>query len=311
MRPPRPGRPGAGLRATLLALLVMTLAVLACLAAPARSAELGNASPAPGHGNHAQAPDPVLTPVAAPVDGESVSVTERLGNTVPDVSLRDESGREVRLAALIDRPTILVPVYYSCPNDCNVLLMNLSRVLPEVGLVPGRDFQVVTVSFDETDTPDLARRRKNDFTTALSGKFPKEHWHFLTGEAPEIKRLMDAVGFGFRRQGRAFQHAIVLVAVSPSGTITRYLHGGRLLPFDIAMAATEAAQERTGLSVTRAVAMCYSYDPQGRRYVFDFMKVAGAVVLSALALFGLFLAFGGKKRRPDPLPPGGKGPDNG
>ncbi len=114
---------------------------------------------------------------------------------------------------------------------------------------------------------------------------------------------MDSIGFGFQRKGDDFVHTVVLVALSPSGKITRYLYGIRPLPFDLAMAATEAAGGKTGLSVTRAVAMCYTYDPQGRRYVFNIMKVTGAGVLAALGLFGLFLAFGGKKRARPPKGP--------
>ena len=192
---------------------------------------------------------------------------------------------------------MLVPVYFGCPNVCNFLLEAMARVLPRVALEPGREFQVVTVSFDETDTPAVAARRKSDFVSALAGGFPAEHWHFLTGDLPNINRLMDAIGFHFKREGDIFQHPVTLVVVSPSGKIVRYLHGGNPLPFDITMAATEAAAERVGLSVKRAVALCYSYDPESRRYVFDFMKVAGFSIIAALGLFLVFLILGGRRRR--------------
>ena len=91
----------------------------------------------------------------------------------------------------------------------------------------------------------------------------------MTGDEAGIRRLMDSVGFGYQRTGDAFKHSIVLVALSPTGKITRYLYGIRPLAFDIAMAATEAAGERTGLSVKRAIAMCYTYDPADRKYVFN------------------------------------------
>jgi protein SCO1/2 len=227
-----------------------------------------------------------------------VGITERLGDFIPEsVMLRDEEGRPVRLRDLLTVPTLLAPVYYSCPNDCNLLLMNLSKVLPQVGLAPGREFQVLTVSFDERDTPELASRRRKDFGQALRGGFPIEHWRFLTGDKANIDALMGAIGFSFQRTGDAFQHSVIMAAVSPGGKITRYLYGASPLPFDIAMAATEAAEGRTGLSVSRAVAFCYSYDPAGRRYVFDITKVAGATVLFGIFLFALFLVFGGRKRR--------------
>jgi protein SCO1 len=228
-----------------------------------------------------------------------VGVDEKLGAVIPsDIVMTDETGAKVNLKDLIKVPTILVPVYYSCPNDCNLLLGSLSQVLPKVALAPGTEFQVITVSFDEQDTPELAARRKNDFMTALTGRFPGEHWKFLTGDYANIHKLTDAIGFYFKRDGKAFQHSVILVSLSPSGRVTRYLYGATPLPFDIAMAATEAAGETVGLSVKRAVAFCYSYDPQGRKYVFDLMKVTGTAVLAGLAIFALFLVFGGKKRKP-------------
>lgn len=240
--------------------------------------------------------------LGAPV-GPGAGVTEHLGaQAALDVTLLDEDGRAVRLAELVTMPTFLAPVYYSCPNECNVLLGTLSTVLPQVGLTPGTEYQVLAVSFDDRDTPATATKRKGDFFQAGSASglasFPPQAWRFLTGSEAEVRRLMDSVGFGYKRNGDAFQHSIALIALSPTGKITRYLYGIRPLAFDIAIAATEAAEGKTGLSVKRAIAMCYTYDPQGRRYVFDFMKVAGAGVLAALGIFGLFLAFGGKKRTP-------------
>lgn len=242
--------------------------------------------------------------LGAPKD-PGAGVTEHLGaQAALDVTLYGEDGKAVRLADLVTMPTFLAPVYYSCPNECNVLLGTLSTVLPQVGLTPGVDYQVLAVSFDDRDTPATATKRKGDFfqAGASSGlaSFPPQAWRFLTGSETEVRRLMDSVGFGYRRNGDAFQHSIALIALSPQGKITRYLYGIRPLAFDIAMAATEAAEGKTGLSVKRAIAMCYTYDPQGRRYVFDFMKVAGAGVLAALGIFALFLFFGGKKRAPRP-----------
>jgi protein SCO1/2 len=107
---------------------------------------------------------------------------------------------------------------------------------------------------------------------------------------------MDSIGFRFQRQGRDFIHPVVLVAVSPEGKIVRYLYGSGFLPFDITMAATEAAEGKVGLSVKRVLAYCFTYDPEGKRYVFDFMRIAGIVVLSGIALFLFLLLRGGKKR---------------
>lgn len=261
------------------------------------------------HPPQAAAPSPQTAPQAGakpplPVSqagDQATGVIEHVGAMAAlDVQLFAEDGTPLRLADLVDKPTIIAPVYYSCPNECNVLLGTLSSVLPQVGLKPGVEYQVLAVSFDDRDTPATATKRKGDFfnaglSTGLAG-FPPLAWRFLTGDETNVRRLMDSVGFGYQRAGDAFQHSIAIIVLTPSGKISRYLYGIRPLAFDIAMAATEAGAEKTGLSVKRAISMCYTYDPQGRRYVFDFVKVAGAGVLAAIGIFALFLAFGGRKR---------------
>ena len=254
----------------------------------------------------AQGVPPGASPGVTRGSSASAGVEEKIGgHAALDVELYGENGAKLRLADLITMPTILAPVYYSCPNECNVLLGTLAQVLPEVGLKPGVDYQVLAVSFDDRDTPATAAKRKGDFLNAGAAGFPPQAWRFLTGDEKNVRRLMDSVGFSYERNGDAFRHSIVLIALTPTGKISRYLYGIRPLAFDIAIAATEAGAEKTGLSVKRAIAMCYTYDPQGRRYVFDFVKVAGAGVLFALFLFALFLAFGGKKRGAPPGPPPG------
>jgi protein SCO1/2 len=298
------------------ALLLLTPAT-GRAAAPGTTAVAAETMPGAAMGNSShQRHDPSAAPAgtaaskAAPAGAAQtgvpqVGVAERLGQQADlDAILVGEDGQKLRLGDLVTMPTILAPVYYSCPNECNVLLGTLASALPQVGLTPGRDYQVLAVSFDDHDTPSTATKRKGDFLNAgaMTGMkdFPPQAWRFLTGDETNIRRVMDSIGFGFMRTGDSFKHSVVLVALSPSGKITRYLYGIKPLPFDIAMAATEAAGGKTGLSIQRAVAMCYTYDPQGRRYVFDIVKVTGATVLAALGLFGLFLAFGGKKRNISP-----------
>lgn len=295
----------------LAALLLLAHGGAAWAASAASQAEsAANASgahaehPAPAaHADHP--PVPAVAPASPPAQkagptlpaNPASGVTEKIGQMADlDVELLAEDGARVRLADLVDKPTLLAPVYYSCPNECNVLLGTLATVLPQVGLKPGVDYQVLAVSFDDRDTPATATKRKGDFFNAGAAGFPPQAWRFLSGDETNVRRLMNSVGFGYQRAGDAFQHSIALIVLTPTGKISRYLYGIRPLAFDIAIAATEAGAEKTGLSVKRAIAMCYTYDPQGRRYVFDFMKVTGVGVVAALGIFGLFLAFGGKKR---------------
>jgi protein SCO1/2 len=273
--------------------LVLALALAAaCLAAPALAQDSQN--------DTMQHPAAAASPAggAAAAAAPSVDVTEHLGAIIPgDVNLLDENGKPVKTGAFLGRPMVLVPVYYSCPNACNVLLGNLATILPRTGLTLGKDYQVVTVSFDDKDTPEVAAKRKREILTPVDKELDPAAWHALTGTEPEVRRLLDAVGFHYMRDGIAFKHPVVLMAVSPTGKIVRYLYGETPLPFDIAMAVTDASAEKPGFSIRRAVAFCYTYDPAGRRYTFDLMKVAGVGVLSALGLFALFLALGGKKKR--------------
>lgn len=313
------------------ALLAAALFILAC-AGSAWAASTAGDPPVAQHQPDAKhetkhehpspaAPDkPAPAPVAAQPGAQpgakpplpsnpATGVTEHIGATAAlDVTLLAEDGTRLILRDLVDKPTLIAPVYYSCPNECNVLLGTLSSVLPQVGLKPGVDYQVLAVSFDDRDTPATATKRKGDFfnaglSTGLAG-FPPMAWRFLTGDEQNVRKLMDSLGFGYQRTGDTFQHSIALIVLTPSGKISRYLYGIRPLAFDIALSATEAGAEKTGLSVKRAIAMCYTYDPEGRRYVFDFVKVAGAGVLVAIGIFALFLAFGGKKR--GARPPEGK-----
>lgn len=234
----------------------------------------------------------------APVAEASVGVTEKLGqNIAAEARFLDEDGRSVTMAEIVDKPTIVVPIYFSCPNVCAIIQSSLTAVLPDVKLTPGVDFQVVSVSFDDTDTPALAAHQKKNYMAAMDFTFPENGWRFLTGDEGNIRLLMDSLGFGFRREGKDFVHPVVVMAVSPKGKIVRYLYGTKPLAFDLTMAATEAGKERIGLSVKRVLAYCFSYDPAGKRYAFNFMKITGTGILFILAVLLVSLMLAGRKKR--------------
>jgi len=227
-----------------------------------------------------------------------IGVTEKLGEHIPlDAVFTDSTGKTVTLAELVTKPTIFAPVYYSCPNVCNFLQTSLADVVPQIKLKPGVDFQIISVSFDENDTPEIAANKKVNYMKAADGKIPENAWIFLTGDRENILKFTNSVGFRFMRRGVDFAHPVAVMAVSPTGKIVRYLYGTDILPFELTMAAVEASKEQTGLSVKKLVSYCFSYDPQGKKYVFNIMKVSGAVVLTVLFIFAGFLVFGGKKRK--------------
>jgi len=233
----------------------------------------------------------------AQLPGATVGVTEHLEEVVPlDLVLRDESGAPVRLGELLDRPTVLALVYFRCAGICSPLLNGLSDVVERTGLVPGRDFRVLTISFDDRDTPPLADTKKRNYLAGMSKDFPPDAWRFLTGDAATTKRLADAVGFGFRREGEDFIHPAVLTVLAPGGKITRYLYGISFLPFDLKMAVVEASRGRAVPTSSRVLQLCYRYDTAGRRYQLDVTRLAGIATLAALALFGGVVALRGRRK---------------
>ncbi len=232
---------------------------------------------------------------AAPTDTSSaLGIDEKLGASVPlDVTFTDEVGEPVTLRELVDRPTILSLVYYTCPNVCPRILGSVAQLLARLSASPGEPYSVITLSFDERDTPALARQRKQNFLKAIGKPFPEERWRFLTGDPAAIRRLTDAVGFNFQRQGEAFEHPGALIVLSPSGKVVRYLHGLTYLPFDVKMALTEASEGRVGPTIRRALLFCFSYDPEGRTYVFNILKVTASVIIFlALVLLAMLVGKG-------------------
>lgn len=227
-----------------------------------------------------------------------VGVTEQLGSVVPgDLVLRDERGAALRLGDALDKPTVLALVYFRCAGICSPLLNSLANVAERTGLRAGRDFQLLAVSFDDRDTPPLAAAKKRNYLAGLSPGFPPDGWRFLTGDAATTKRLADAVGFGFRREGEDFIHPAVLTVLSPAGKITRYLYGVSFLPFDLKMAIVEASQGRAVPTANRILQLCYRYDAVGRRYQLDVTRLGGLATVAALVLFGAVMAFRGRRER--------------
>jgi protein SCO1/2 len=230
--------------------------------------------------------------------GAGIALEERLGGKIPlDATFRDETGKPVRLGELITVPTIIIPVYYSCTNECNFLQGGLASALASVKRTPGKEYRVISVSFDETETPALASRSKRMYLTSMNVPFPEDGWRFLTGDASNIRRLTDAAGYHFQRQGRDFIHPLASFVVARDGTIVRYLYGTTFLPKDVTLALLEARDGKTGASIKKVVGFCFSFDPKGKTYVFNLLRVSAAVVLVVMGAFLSFLLLAGNKER--------------
>ena len=225
----------------------------------------------------------------------NVGIDEKLGDTVPlDLVLVDEQGERVPLRKLLDKPTILTLNYFRCSGLCTPLLNGVAELLSRTDQVPGKDFQVLTVSFDPRDNAELAGLKKANYVKQLGPGFDQNAWRFMTGDPVSTKRLADSVGFRFAKQGEDYIHAGAIMVLSPTGKIARYLYGVTFLPFDVKMAVAEATQGRTGPTISRFLRFCYSYDPAGRRYFLDITRVAAAFTVVLAAGFGIAVAARGR-----------------
>ena len=232
-------------------------------------------------------------------DLSGIGIDEKLGQLVPlDLTFNDEVGNPVTLKQLIHTPIILAPVYLHCPNVCSLLLQNLADVLDKLPAEPGKEYSVISVSFDETEKPELALEKKRTYLKMIRKPFSEDAWRFLTGDKATIHELTDAIGFHFKRVGQDFEHPVALVILAPDGKIIRYMYGADPLPFDLKIALVEASQGRIGPTIAKVVRFCFSYDPKANKLVFNMLRVTGTVTLFFALLFIVFLLFKGRKQHP-------------
>jgi protein SCO1 len=221
---------------------------------------------------------------------EEVGITEHLGDTIPlQLIFKNEQGQPVRLKELINKPTILALIFFDCPVICPQLLSGVSDVIEQSDMTLGKDFRVVTVSFDEYDTPAKAKEKKQNFLRKKSLPFAKD-WIYLTGDSLSIHTLTNSVGYHFQRTGNGFVHPVAIIILSPEGKITRYLYGTYFLPFDLKMAVVEAQKGQARPTINRVLEFCFSYDPEGRKYTLEVTKISASIIIFfSLLLFGILI----------------------
>lgn len=237
-----------------------------------------------------------------PKEFEGIGVEERLGERVPlDLIFTNDSGQSVRLADYFGhgKPVILNLVYFQCPMLCNLVLNGVGAAAKQLDWTPGAQYEMVTVSFNPRETPELASAKKASYLHELDKAGAEAGWHFLTGAEDQSKALADSLGFHFRydEEAKEFVHTAVTFVLSPDGRISRYLYGIEYAPRDLKLALLEASEGKTGSTLDRLILYCFHYDPQARGYVLfagNVMKIGGG--LSAVAL-GLFLAFWWRRER--------------
>ena len=233
-------------------------------------------------------------------DSGDVGIDEKLGDTVPlnDISFFDEYGKPVTLNQVVDgKPTVISIVYYRCPGLCSPLLTGLADVVDLVDLEPGEDFNVLTISMDHTEDYIMANEKKKNYFNTMERKMSESSWRFLTSDSVNAYKITDALGWKFQKQGNDFMHGAALMVISPKGKLVRYLYGTDYLPFDFKMAVTEASEGKVGTTIAKIMQICFSYDPEGRKYVLDITRVSGGIILFLLFIFAtVFLV---KKKKKD------------
>jgi protein SCO1/2 len=226
-----------------------------------------------------------------------VGIDQRLNGVIPlGLSFRDENGNAVRLSEFFgQKPVVLALVYYNCPMLCTQVLNGLNRSLRDVPMDVGKEFKVVTVSIDPSETPKLASA-KHDLYTGIYGRpGAAQGWHFLTGEESQIRQLANAVGFryAYDADSKQFAHASAVMVLTSEGKISRYFYGITYPSRDIRLGLVEASEGKIGSAVDQVLLFCYHYDPVTGKYgllISRLIKTGGLLTVLAIGILILVLS---------------------
>jgi protein SCO1 len=239
----------------------------------------------------AQMNNGVMSPPAntRPPRLQNVGIEQRLNAQVPpDLAFLDETGNPVKLGDYFGKkPLILNLVYYNCTMLCGEALAGLSSAMRLVKFDVGNEFDVVTVSFDPRETPEMAAAKKIDYVKRYGRPNAAAGWHFLTGKPDSIDALTKAVGFQYQYDAKSNQyaHATAIMVLTPQGRISRYFYGVDFPPKDLRMGLVEASQGKIGNAVDAVLLYCYHYDPQTGKYgamVANILRLAAAATVLLL-----------------------------
>lgn len=226
-----------------------------------------------------------------PDELEGVGIVEHLGDPIPlDLQFQDDQGRTIHLGDYFsgERPVLFALVYYSCPMLCTLVLNGMVDALREVSLVPGKDFEIVTVSFDPTDTPALAKLKKQNYIESLGRPEAAQGWHFLVGRSEEINTLCESIGFSYRwsEESKQFIHQAAIYVVTPDGMLSRYLYGVMFDPKTVRLSLLEAGGGGIGSPLDQIVLYCFHYNPAAGTYSLAATNLVRAGGLLTVILLG-------------------------
>ena len=237
-------------------------------------------------------PEPGLPSSTLPAPLREIGFDQNLNARVPlDTAFNDESGRAVRLGDYFgQRPVVLLFAYYDCPMLCTVAINGLASALNVLSLEPGKDFEIVTVSFNPRDTPATASAKKASYIARYKQPGAAAAWHFLTGSQESIDRLTKAAGFRYvwDAETQQFAHPTGVMVLTSDGRLARYLFGIEYGPRDLRYAIVDASNGRVGSAVDSLLLFCYHYDPARGRYgvaIMRLIRAGGAATVLALGAF--------------------------
>lgn len=230
------------------------------------------------------------------VNADQLGINEKLGAMVPlDLTFINEKGEKVTLKKLMDgKPTMISLNYFRCAGICGPQLADMAKMLSKLDLAENTDYKVLTISFAEDETPDLAAAKRKTYLRAIERNFVQDAWHFLISDNNSSAILADKVGFDYKKEVSAagvvdYIHPGSLIMLSPSGKVTRYLNGIEQLPFDVKMALMEAGEGKIGPTIAKKLLYCFAYDPKGKTYIFKWEKVVGAFMTLIMIIFFIYL----------------------
>lgn len=222
---------------------------------------------------------------------KNVGINQRMGAQVPlDLEFNDETGQLVTLRQYFGKPVILALVYYECPSLCNLVLNGLVRSVKDLSLTAGEDYDVVAVSFDPRETPEMARAKKQTYMKDYNRPGTEKGWHFLTGDEAASKALADSVGFRFvyDTMTNQYAHGSGIMLLTPEGRTTRYFFGIDYPARDVKLGLVEASHNRIGSAIDQVELYCFHYDPAKGKYglvIMNVLRLGGLLTLGLLAGF--------------------------
>lgn len=248
------------------------------------------------------APASALAP-GKPEALEDVGVTEKLGENVSirELKFRDETGREVALAEYFHkgRPVLINLVYFECPGLCNFILNGMVDSLKTQAWQPGQQYDILTVSFNPAEKPELAAAKKESYLKVYGRPEVASGWHFLTGDEANIKRLTSELGFKYKyvEEEKQYAHGAISYVLTPEGKISRVVYGISFPERDLKLALLEASSGKIGTITDRLLLFCFHYDPKTRKYSVYAMRMVQTGAAGTMVVFGGYLAIFWRRQR--------------